>query len=81
MSLLGCFNPHARVGRDWHDFCNGLYYSCFNPHARVGRDKIINRIIVIHNSFNPHARVGRDRPSSIQVDYDLEFQSTRPCGA
>jgi len=59
-TAFGCFNPRARMGRDfWASACHRRH-DCFNPRARMGRDNRLFACDLIFHSFNPRARMGRD---------------------
>ena len=40
---MACFNPRARMGRDYIDHLHKGRHQRFNPRARMGRDNIVNR--------------------------------------
>ena len=43
-AAIGCFNPRARVGRDWNLSCVPARRQSFNPRARVGRDPLLLQV-------------------------------------
>ena len=61
MQVVACFNPRARVGRDWYNYYIVTVLGGFNPRARVGRDSDSGNGSNATHCFNPRARVGRDR--------------------
>ena len=81
LSQRRCFNPRARVGRDFFKECYFNRFPCFNPRARVGRDftsLVVYGMTGMFQSTRPRgARLDKGHAGSI---FWL-FQSTRPRGA
>ena len=59
-SLMGGFNPRARMGRDQLLYFLMIIELCFNPRARMGRDRKSFVSFLLGFCFNPRARMGRD---------------------
>ncbi len=77
-----CFNPRARVGRDFERgeiFCRRTQVSIHAP--AWGATSRGSQTKDVSLCFNPRARVGRDQNNIEWKRTDDKFQSTRPRGA
>ena len=45
-SMISCFNPRARDGRESNSPTHKNYYTSFNPRARDGRERASYRLSV-----------------------------------
>src|SRR5690606_13114688 len=77
-----CFNPRARVGRDYKlpitDKVTPMFQS---TRPRGARRRTPGRWRLPSSCFNPRARVGRDLQTQTALLESIRFQSTRPRGA
>ncbi len=81
LSVMKCFNPRARVGRDFYRGLMGFIRSLFQSTRPRGARHLLSLLASLASTVSIHAPAWGATPFSLTEVKPGEFQSTRPRGA